>query len=98
MHIQSGFSSNQIDISSLNTRVIERSDAKYVLLDNSKFNQCSLIAYAGLVRNRRDFHQYAPRIFLCRKCFRQTDLRYWSRTFPAEPGPIGNYIKGEVFL
>ena len=48
MHIQSGFSSNQIDISSLNTRVIERSDAKYVLLDNSKFNQCSLIAYAGL--------------------------------------------------
>lgn len=48
MHIQSGFSSNQIDISSLNTCVIERSDSKYVLLDSSKFNQCSLIAYAGL--------------------------------------------------
>ena len=43
-----GFSSNQFDISSLNTRVMERSDRIFILLDSSKYDRCSLVSYAGL--------------------------------------------------
>jgi DeoR/GlpR family transcriptional regulator of sugar metabolism len=43
-----GFSSNQVNISSLNTHVMERSDFTCVLLDSSKLNKCSLVTYARL--------------------------------------------------
>lgn len=43
-----GFSSNQIDISSLNTVVMERTEHSFALLDNSKFEKCSLMTYAQL--------------------------------------------------
>jgi DeoR family fructose operon transcriptional repressor len=41
-----GFSSNQFEISSLNSLVMERADMAYVLLDSSKFGRCSLASYA----------------------------------------------------
>lgn len=46
--IDMGICSNNIDISSLNSTVIEHSDFSYVLLDNSKFGKCSLVTYAQL--------------------------------------------------
>ena len=48
MNTKMGFFSNQFDISSLNTCVMERTDASYVLLDSSKFERCSLVSYAAL--------------------------------------------------
>lgn len=44
----SGFSSNQVNISSLNSQVIEHSDYTYVLLDSSKLGKSSLVSYAQL--------------------------------------------------
>lgn len=41
-----GFSTDQINISSLNTNVLSRTDTSYVLMDNSKFNKNSLVSYA----------------------------------------------------
>lgn len=43
-----GFSSNQFDISSLNSCVMSHSDHTYVLLDSSKFDRCSLVSYSPL--------------------------------------------------
>ena len=43
-----GFSSNQFDISSLNSCVMSHSDYTYVLLDSSKFDRCSLVSYSPL--------------------------------------------------
>ena len=43
-----GFSSNQVNISSLNTQVLNRSDYACVLLDASKLGRCSLVSYAQL--------------------------------------------------
>ncbi len=48
MNATMGFFSNQFDISSLNSVVMERTDTAYVLLDSSKFDRCSLISYAQL--------------------------------------------------
>lgn len=45
-----GFSSNQFDISSLNTSVLERTDIVYVLMDSSKYNHAGLLSYAPLDR------------------------------------------------
>lgn len=41
-----GFSTDQINISSLNTSILNRTDASFVLLDTSKFNKNSLVSYA----------------------------------------------------
>jgi DeoR/GlpR family transcriptional regulator of sugar metabolism len=41
-----GFSTDQINISSLNTNVLSRTDSSYVLMDGSKFNKNSLVSYA----------------------------------------------------
>ena len=41
-----GFSTDQINISSLNTNVLSRTDSSYVLMDSSKFNKNSLVSYA----------------------------------------------------
>ena len=43
--LDSGFSSNHLGLSSLNGKVIERSDRRYVLADNSKFGKDGLISY-----------------------------------------------------
>lgn len=43
-----GFSSNQLEISSLNESVMHRSDCTFVLLDSSKYNRMSLVSYAGI--------------------------------------------------
>ena len=43
-----GFSSKNANISSLNTCVLERSDAAYVLCDSSKLDRCSMVSYARL--------------------------------------------------
>lgn len=43
-----GFSSNQLNVSSLNTCVISRTDSSFVLLDESKFGRYSLVTYAAL--------------------------------------------------
>lgn len=48
VHEQMGFSSNQFDISSLNSAVLERSDKVFTLLDSSKFSRVSLLSYASL--------------------------------------------------
>ena len=48
MNAQMGFFSNQFDISSLNTCVMQRTDESFVLLDSSKFERCSLVSYASL--------------------------------------------------
>lgn len=45
---QMGFTSNQFDISSLNTCVLKQSAHAFVLLDSSKFNRRSLVSYAAL--------------------------------------------------
>ena len=45
-----GFSSNNVNISSLNTCVMERSDAVYVLCDSSKMDRSSMVSYAPLNR------------------------------------------------
>ena len=45
-----GFSSKNVNISSLNSCVMERSDAVYVLCDSSKLDRCSMVAYAPLER------------------------------------------------
>ena len=45
---QMGYCSNQLSISSLNARVIARSDLRYALMDASKFGRYALVAYAGL--------------------------------------------------
>jgi DeoR/GlpR family transcriptional regulator of sugar metabolism len=43
-----GFSSNQLNISSLNTTVISRTDVSFVLMDASKYGKCSLVSYADI--------------------------------------------------
>ena len=45
-----GFSSKDVNISSLNSCVMERSDAVYVLCDSSKLDRCSMVSYAPLNR------------------------------------------------
>ena len=45
-----GFSSKDVNISSLNTCVMERSDALYVLCDSSKLGRSSMVSYAPLNR------------------------------------------------
>ena len=45
---QMGFCSNQLSISSLNTRVMTCSDLRYALMDASKFGRFALVTYAGL--------------------------------------------------
>ncbi len=43
-----GFSSKNANISSLNSCVMERADAVYVLCDSSKLDRCSMVSYAPL--------------------------------------------------
>ena len=43
-----GFSSKDVNISSLNSCVMERADAVYVLCDSSKLDRCSMVSYAPL--------------------------------------------------
>ena len=45
-----GFSSKDVNISSLNSCVMERADAVYVLCDSSKLDRCSMVSYAPLDR------------------------------------------------
>ena len=45
-----GFSSKDVNISSLNSCVMERSDAVYVLCDSSKLDRSSMVSYAPLNR------------------------------------------------
>jgi len=47
---QSGFSSKDVNISSLNGCVMERADAVYILCDGSKLGRCSMVSYAPLNR------------------------------------------------
>ena len=52
MNATMGFFSSQFDISSLNSVVMARTDASYVLLDCSKFDHSSLVSYATLAEAR----------------------------------------------
>ncbi len=43
---ESGFSSNHLGVSSMNTKAIGRSEKRYVLMDDSKFGKAGLISFA----------------------------------------------------
>ena len=50
VNARDGFSSKDVNISSLNACVMERADNIYVLCDSSKLDRCSMVSYAPLHR------------------------------------------------